>query len=189
MVKSRVEKKREKLPDIIPMECPRCGHKWEYKGKNPFFAQCPACYKQRIKIEENRRDIENIDADKKKLNLIEELKKMEFGDTFYIERYEDHDIRIDKQKMLGRNSGGIFPNMKIYYIISEELPAGFRGKPISLLESDLEKLHKEAEEKNKTLTEQIVKMIDMKESNIEKLKSWLIRIKSDSKSLEDYKEA
>ena len=25
------------------LKCKRCGHEWDYKGKNPYYATCPFC--------------------------------------------------------------------------------------------------------------------------------------------------
>jgi hypothetical protein len=27
----------------IKLKCPRCGHEWSYRGKNPWYATCPFC--------------------------------------------------------------------------------------------------------------------------------------------------
>ena len=28
---------------VIPLQCKRCSHMWEYSGKNVYFATCPYC--------------------------------------------------------------------------------------------------------------------------------------------------
>ncbi len=29
--------------NVIPLRCQRCRHKWHYKGKNKYVANCPHC--------------------------------------------------------------------------------------------------------------------------------------------------
>jgi len=33
----------------VRLECPRCGKKWEYGGKNKYYATCPDC-KTSVKV-------------------------------------------------------------------------------------------------------------------------------------------
>ena len=36
----------ELLTDETPIKCFHCGHKWDYKGKNPYYVTCPYCRSQ-----------------------------------------------------------------------------------------------------------------------------------------------
>lgn len=29
--------------NTVRLRCQRCGHEWDYKGKNRYFATCPHC--------------------------------------------------------------------------------------------------------------------------------------------------
>jgi len=33
----------------MELRCNKCKHKWNYKGKNPYYAPCPYCY-GRVKV-------------------------------------------------------------------------------------------------------------------------------------------
>ncbi len=39
----------------IKLSCQRCGNSWEYKGENPYYAQCSRC-KSSVNISKRRLD-------------------------------------------------------------------------------------------------------------------------------------
>jgi len=30
----------------MKLRCPRCGHVWDYKGRNLYYATCPRCLRK-----------------------------------------------------------------------------------------------------------------------------------------------
>lgn len=189
--KSRIEKKREELPDEIPMKCPNCGYEWDYSGKNPFFCTCPTCYNQKIEIQENRTDLkENIE--KKNIDLLEELKKMELGDMLEVERIEKRNLVFSKTYInVDESLTRYTPIHKVDIGISlaeRGLIKGTLKKPIYLTFEDLEKIKKRAEGEDKTLLEKLNEKVDMREGKIEKLTNWLRDVTQENKKLDEYAE-
>jgi len=42
------------------LKCQRCGHEWEYTGKNKFVAPCAHC-KTSVSIRKNKQDLSPTD--------------------------------------------------------------------------------------------------------------------------------
>ncbi len=185
MSKSLVEMEREKLPDKVPLKCPKCGYEWEYGGDNPFFAQCPKCY-TRMKIGKSRTDIEEEEPGKKKLSLKEQLEDMDQGESMIIEREEDPPIKIEKSWVVEGGEDRLIERKDEFWI-SEREHKGIRGKLIKLYQEDLDELERKAEENNEDLVDIIINIVNMKKTNKEKFKEFLHSlIKKPESKIEDF---
>ena len=184
--KTLVEMEREKLPDQVPVQCYHCGYKWTYKGKNPFYAKCPAC-KRDVKLDKARTDIEEEPEpeEKKTDSLRNKLDEMDYGESLVIERGEDFPIKIEKGYTFAPSGKRLLQRVPEYWI-SERKYRGVRGKLIRLYDEDLEELER-TKIGNKTLTDQIIKMIDLRKTSKEKFEEFLqSTINKSKKKLEEY---
>jgi len=126
--KSNIMKKEDMkiipIGDIVELKCENCGNKWEYKGENKYYTDCPKC-ESKIKIQEEesddnlKRDISDIikEYPSKPSSLIPVLQESQekFG---YLPR--------DVMEMIGEYLG--LPLSKVYGVAT--FYAQFRFEPL-----------------------------------------------------------